>query len=591
MIELDLRTVFFNYLLTALVCLIVIFFLWYQTHNRLKGIGYLVLDAFFQVLGIGMIFLRGYISNFISIDVSNTLGVTGAVFGLVGLEYFTDKKSKQFYNILLIFVFFCCHIYFTFVNPNLAIRNLNSAVAYLIIFSQCAWLLLRRLTKIFSRRYFPTGIVFVLFAIVNVARILYFFFSKNLSLDYYHGRVFDMFVVVSYQTLFLLFVFFLALMVNKRLLSDIASQEEKFSKAFHSAPYAIILSRLSDGMIVEVNDSFERISGYSATEVIGKTTRELRIWSVISDRERLLESFNEMGSAKNVELIFLKKSGEKVVGEISGEIININNEKCTLAVINDITGRKHTEKKLLESQSILRRVASHLQNIGEGEKVLLADRIDNELNQTLAALRIDIGLLKNKVFNNDTQLISDDLFEKLDRAYDIAGESLATSVKLMSELRHEVLHLMGFSEAIKLYISEFESDSKIKCEFESNELNVQLQQNQSAILFKVFQDAMSNIARHSKANEVKINLNVAGDKLVFEIIDNGIGFKSDDLLLMTLNGLMLMRERILLLEGQFELQTAPGQGTTIKISLPYINYITENEPSQGILSEVTNLNG
>jgi PAS domain S-box-containing protein len=590
MIELDLRTVFFNFLLTALVCLTVMFFLWYQARDRFKGIEYLVLDMLFQVLCIGLIFLRGYISKFISIDVSNTLGVTGALLGFIGLEYFADKKSNQLHNIILIVAFFVVHTYFTYVNSNLAIRNLNSAIVYLIICSQCAWLLLRRLTKIFSRIYFHVGIVFVLFSVVNLSRILYFFFSKHLSLDYYHGRGFDMFVVISYQTLFLLLVFFLTLMVNKRLLSDISTQEEKFSKAFHSAPYAIMLARLSDGKIVEVNDGFKRILGYNATEATGKTTEGLHIWSNIADRGHFIELLNETGAASNVEFPFQKKSGERIMGEISGEIININNEKCTLTVIHDITDKKLAEKKLVESQGLLRRFASHLQNVGEEEKVLLADRIDNELNQTLAALKMDIGLLKKKVVDKDFQLISDDLFEKLDRAYDIAGESLANSVKLMSGLRHEVLHLMGFTEAIKLYISEFELSNQIQCEFNSPEPDVQLHQNESTVLFKVFQSAMANIAQHSKATEVNLSLQVIENNLIFEIADDGAGFKFDDTLAITSNGLMLMRESVLLLEGQFELKTAPGLGTIIRVSMPYIGSNMQGDSRQLLSFDSTNLN-
>jgi len=347
---------------------------------------------------------------------------------------------------------------------------------------------------------------------------------------------------------------------------------------------------LSDGKIVEVNDGFKRILGYNATEATGKTTEGLHIWSNIADRGHFIELLNETGAASNVEFPFQKKSGERIMGEISGEIININNEKCTLTVINDITDKKLAEKKLVESQGLLRRFASHLQNVGEEEKVLLADRIDNELNQTLAALKMDIGLLKKKVVDKDFQLISDDLFKKLDRAYDIAGESLANSVKLMSGLRHEVLHLMGFTEAVKLYISEFELTNQIQCEFDCPEQNVQLQQNESAVLFKVFQSAMANIAQHSKATEVSLSLHVVESKLLFEITDDGVGFKFDDLVEMKSTGLLLMRESVLLLEGQFDLKTAPGEGTTIQISIPYSAPNIQDDSQKLLSLDSTKLN-
>ena len=590
MIELDLRTIFFDYLLTAIVCQIVMILLWYQTRNRFRGVEYLVLSGFLQVLGVALIFLRGCISDFISIDIANLLTIVGGIFGLVGLEHFTGKKSNQLHNVVLTIIFFSIHVYFTFTKPNLAIRNLNMAVAYLCMTSQCAWLLLFKQTRLFQRMYFYVGIVFFLLSLVNIARICHFFLSNDLSLDYFHGRGFDMFVIVSYQILLLLLVFFLTLMVNKRLLSDISTQEEKFSKAFHSAPYAIMLARLSDGKIVEVNDGFKRILGYNAMEATGKTTEGLHIWANIADRGHFIELLNETGAASNVEFPFQKKSGERIMGEISGEIININNEKCTLTVINDITDKKLAEKKLVESQGLLRRFASHLQNVGEEEKVLLADRIDNELNQTLAALKMDIGLLKKKVVDKDFQLISDDLFEKLDRAYDIAGESLANSVKLMSGLRHEVLHLMGFTEAIKLYISEFELSNQIQCEFNSPEPDVQLHQNESTVLFKVFQSAMANIAQHSKATEVNLSLQVIENNLIFEIADDGIGFKFDDTLAITSNGLMLMRESVLLLEGQFELKTASGRGTIIRVSMPYIGSNMQGDSRQLLSFDSTKLN-
>jgi len=203
---------------------------------------------------------------------------------------------------------------------------------------------------------------------------------------------------------------------------------------------------------------------------------------------------------------------------------------------------------------------------------------------------MDIGLLKKKVVDKDFQLISDDLFKKLDRAYDIAGESLANSVKLMSGLRHEVLHLMGFTEAVKLYISEFELTNQIQCEFDCPEQNVQLQQNESAVLFKVFQSAMANIAQHSKATEVSLSLHVVESKLLFEITDDGVGFKFDDLVEMKSTGLLLMRESVLLLEGQFDLKTAPGEGTTIQISIPYSAPNIQDDSQKLLSLDSTKLN-
>jgi PAS domain S-box-containing protein len=133
------------------------------------------------------------------------------------------------------------------------------------------------------------------------------------------------------------------LMVNKRLLMEIRSQEEKFSKAFHSSPYAISLTRLSDGKYFEVNDFFAGITGYTPEEIIGKTTIDLHLWDHDEDRNDIITELTEKGSVPMREVQFKKKSGEIVTGLLSAELININGLPCMLSSIADITDRKLQE--------------------------------------------------------------------------------------------------------------------------------------------------------------------------------------------------------------------------------------------------------
>ena len=162
MIDIDLRTVFLNSVFTDFVSLVVIIVLWRQTRKRFGGLTYLVFDYIFQILCMLFIFLRGHIPDFISIDVSNTLAVSGSVMGYIGLEQFVGKKSNHFFNYIIIVLFFSVHTYFTFVNPDLSVRNLNSSVAYLIITAQCAWLLFKRVPKNLNELTFNVGVVFLL---------------------------------------------------------------------------------------------------------------------------------------------------------------------------------------------------------------------------------------------------------------------------------------------------------------------------------------------------------------------------------------------------------------------------------------------
>jgi PAS domain S-box-containing protein len=132
--------------------------------------------------------------------------------------------------------------------------------------------------------------------------------------------------------------------------SALKESEEKFSSAFRSAPYAITITRASDGKIIEVNDCFFALTGYTIKEVAGKTTVELDLWAYARDRDFVVSELSKGNKIKEQEFPFRKKSGESIVGLFSAEIIAIQNEKCILSSINDITERKRAEEALRESE-------------------------------------------------------------------------------------------------------------------------------------------------------------------------------------------------------------------------------------------------
>ncbi|MFQ5977744.1 MAG: PAS domain S-box protein [Candidatus Heimdallarchaeota archaeon] len=131
--------------------------------------------------------------------------------------------------------------------------------------------------------------------------------------------------------------------------------EELFSKAFRAGPQAILISRLSDGIILEVNKAAQEILGYQREELIGLSSMELNL-TTGEDRQKLRQYLLEQGFFRNVETIFFTKSGRKGFGLISGEILDIEGEKCLLWIANDITERKRNEKLLEQQKDELRRI-------------------------------------------------------------------------------------------------------------------------------------------------------------------------------------------------------------------------------------------
>lgn len=569
MIYLDFKTAIVNTFFTDLVSLFVMIIIWRQVLHRFDGIGYLVVSFLFQVICYLLLILRGQISDFLSIDASNTLAVMGALLALMGLERFTGKKSNQIHNYIVIVLFFLIHCYFTYIQPSLNIRILNVSVGLFLFSAQSAWLLIIRVPRNLRIYTFNVGIVFILICSINLVRISFFFINTNPNNDFLNSGNAEVFAVISLQLSLIILTFALFLMINRRLLGDIALQEEKFSKAFYSVPYAIIITSLKDGKIIEVNDGFYTITKYSHPDVVGSTTLGLSIWVNNQDRDWLINSLENNQKVVEKEFQFRRKTGEILIGLITAELILINNEICILSVVNDITERKLAEEKLKQSEEQLKKFATHLQNVQEEEKIVLASQLDNELGQNLVALKMDVGLFKKKVLKGFNNKESEEVFNKLDQTYNSIGKSLSTTLRMMDNLRSEVLYLMGIIEAINIYSDEFEVRNHIKCEFVTTLTALSLDKNQETSLFRIFQNGMSNIAEHSKATAVKINLYLTDNKLVLKIEDNGIGFEPKVDSKSSGTGLLFMDERAKLLGGELIVNSVINKGTTLIVEIPY----------------------
>jgi PAS domain S-box-containing protein len=351
---LDMRTIVFSYVVMNIICVWFVVLLWRQSRNRFAGIAFLVIDFIFQAAALILIVLRVAVPDWMSMVLSNTLVVSGAILGFMGLERFVGKKGPQIHNYLLVALFIVIHGYFALVQPSLVARNLNLAVALLLVCVQSVWLLWHRVEPGLRSLTFGVGLVFFLYCLVSVVRILQFFIGAHGENNYFQSGLFEALVLVSYQMLFLLLTYSLVLMVNKRLLMQIGTQEEKFAKAFHSAPYALTFTRPSDGKIVEVNETFFSITGYDRTEIMGKKTIDLHLWERDEDRTTVVDTLTRTGCVRGMEMPFRKKNGETITGLFSAEVITIDGEKNILSSIGDITERKQAEEALRKSEERFR---------------------------------------------------------------------------------------------------------------------------------------------------------------------------------------------------------------------------------------------
>ena len=150
-------------------------------------------------------------------------------------------------------------------------------------------------------------------------------------------------------------VTFTALDISKRKKAEKALQEseERFRFAFHTSPDSININRLADGAYIDINKGFTRILGYTREDVIGESSLSLNIWKNPDDRKRLVEGLTQKGYVENLEAEFVGKDGKVIVGLMSANIMQINDESVLLSVTRDITERKHIENELKQYRTHL----------------------------------------------------------------------------------------------------------------------------------------------------------------------------------------------------------------------------------------------
>ena len=347
----DMRTMVFSYMVTNIICVLFVVLLWRQNRNRFAGTAFWVVDFVFQAMALFLVVMRGSIADWSSMVLSNTLVIAGAILGYMGLERFVGKEGPQFHNYLLVALFIFVQDYFTFVQPSLEVRNLNISVALLLVCSQSVWLAWRRVEPGLRSLTFGVGAANFLYCLLSSARIVHFFVAPQAENDYFKQNLFETLVIAAYQGLLILLTYSFVLMVNRRLLTQLGTQEQKFAKVFHSAPYAITLTRHSDGTIIDANETFGLMTGYGRAEVLGKKTMDLQIWERDADRAAFINALSKSGGVRGMEMPFRKKNGQRIAGLFSADIIAIDGEKCILASIGDITGHKRADAALVASEA------------------------------------------------------------------------------------------------------------------------------------------------------------------------------------------------------------------------------------------------
>jgi signal transduction histidine kinase len=217
-------------------------------------------------------------------------------------------------------------------------------------------------------------------------------------------------------------------------------------------------------------------------------------------------------------------------------------------------------ERLKESEDKLRRLAAHLISIREEERAHIAREIHDELGQVLTGIKMEVGWLAKR-------LKEPALLEKTDSMSKLIDSTVATVRKIATGLRPEMLDDMGLIAAVAWQAKDFQKRTGIRCRAKlppESKLDLDI----STTAFRIFQEILTNVARHSRATRVDIELGLTPEELTLEVLDNGVGIADSDLNGRKSLGLLGMRERALLFGGEVSVSGTPGQGTRVAVSIP-----------------------
>ena len=232
-------------------------------------------------------------------------------------------------------------------------------------------------------------------------------------------------------------------------------------------------------------------------------------------------------------------------------------------MVSDITDRKQAEEQLKASREQLRSLSAHLESVREEERKNMAREIHDEVGQMLTALKIDVSSLTERSTEEQQLLV-----EKTKSMNELIDMAIETVKRISAELRPPVLDDLGIAVALEWQAAEFEKLTQIKCEFSSNPQDIILDPDRSTAIFRIFQETLTNVARHSDASKVKAVLVKEADKIVLTIKDNGKGIEKKHIADPKAFGLIGMRERAHFWGGGVRVTGAPGKGTAVAVSIP-----------------------
>ncbi|UJP06058.1 MAG: response regulator [Nitrosomonas sp.] len=353
---------------------------------------------------------------------------------------------------------------------------------------------------------------------------------------------------------------------RKRIEQNIQKAQQRFQTIFEKAPLGIALINLETGEYYDVNPRYASIVNRSIQELMSISQADIiHPDDLLSYQQEIGFFLNQPHDDYKLEKRILQPDANIIWIEmfiVPFETMN-DQEICYLCMIEDISERK----RLIEN---LRHLTTHLQEIREEERTRIGREIHDVLGGALTVLKMDLDWLAKKISTNP-------MHERIKSLYQLTGEAIETARRVSMNLRPNVLDNLGLCGAIEWLVRDFEQRTNIRCTLESmvSTLSFHNKSHETSI-FRIIQEAFTNITRHAQATQVDVELVEEDDGIFISIKDNGIGINQAQTLNPESFGIISMNERAQQFGGKLQISGKPMQGTYVTLRVPHSITVTDS---------------
>lgn len=342
--------------------------------------------------------------------------------------------------------------------------------------------------------------------------------------------------------------------------------ETRYKRLFDATPLPACVYEVESLAILNVNDAGIATYGYTRDEMLHMTIDQLFPRTELPEMQRALAS---AASTEQMSGTYrqIRKDGSVMEVQTVSHGLQFAGSLVRLVIAMDVTERNRTQKELLASVQQLRNLAQRLQTAREDERARVAREVHDELGQALTGLKLDVAALRNRTANNGDRGDGEITTRLADMAHLIDG-AVQTVRRIATELRPAILDTLGLVPALEWQANDFQRRTGIPCQFQSSVAELRVGRDCATAVFRVFQEALTNVARHAKANRVTVRLRDVGGNVQLVVSDDGVGMPPERLATNDTFGICGMRERADLFGGCVTIESIVGEGTTVMLVLP-----------------------